>query len=58
MHSAKTIEIKVALLRIGVKQADIARILGISRASVSDAINGRITSQKIMTYIESLIKQG
>ena len=56
MDSARAIEIKIALIHLGKKQADIARELKVTPATVSDVINGRGTSRRVMTYIENTIK--
>ncbi len=57
METTKAIEIKIALLRIGVKQVDIARALNVSRASVCDVLKGKMKSRRIITYIENTIKR-
>jgi predicted XRE-type DNA-binding protein len=56
MDELKAIEIKVSLLRLGIKQADIARKMNVTRISVHDVIHGKRTSRRIMGYIEALIK--
>ncbi|WP_041532295.1 hypothetical protein [Pelobacter propionicus] len=56
MASSRAIKIKVALLQMGKKQADIARELNVTSGTVCDVINGRKKSRRVMGYIEELIK--
>lgn len=58
MGELKAIEIKISLLRLGIKQADIARKMNVTPMSVHDVIHGKRTSRRIMGYIEELIKSG
>ena len=57
MASDKATEIKVALLRLGVTQAQIARDLGIHIVSVNGVIHGRCKSRRVTEYVEQLIKK-
>jgi predicted XRE-type DNA-binding protein len=57
MELNKATEIKVALLRIGMTQAQIARDLKIHIASVNGVIHGRCKSRKVTEYVERLIKE-
>lgn len=54
MKKDKATEIKVALLRAGVSQAQIARDLGVHIVSVNGVINGRCKSTRVMDYIEKV----
>jgi len=54
MRKDKATEIKVALLRLGVTQAQIARDLGIHIVSVNGVIDGRCKSKRVMDYVEQL----
>ena len=49
------VQIKIELLKRGIKQADIARRLGVSRSAVSHVISGRGRSARIEKYIRRLI---
>lgn len=57
MRTNKATEIKVALLRLGKTQAQIARELGIHIASVNGVIHGRCKSKRVTDYIEELVKK-
>ena len=57
MEPNKATEIKVALLRIGITQAQIARDLKIHIASVNGVIHGRCKSKRVTEYVEQLIKK-
>lgn len=57
MEPNKATEIRKALLDLGITQAQIARDLGIHIVSVNGVIHGRCKSQRVMTYIEKLMKQ-
>ncbi len=54
MKKNKATEIKVALLRAGVTQAQIAKDLGLTIASVNGVIQGRCKSTRVMDYIEKV----
>jgi DNA-binding transcriptional regulator YdaS (Cro superfamily) len=54
MKKNKATEIKVALLRVGKTQAQIARELEVHIVSVNGVINGRCKSTRVMDYIEQL----
>jgi len=45
------IEIKIALMRAGVTQADIARYTGVAPPNVSKVIKGNIASRKVRAAI-------
>lgn len=49
------IEIKIALLRRGVSQRDIARKLGVTYTAVSNVINGQGRSRRIEALIKAVI---
>lgn len=49
------LQIKVELLRRGIKQREIARATGKSDAAVSMVISGKRTSSTIQKYISSLL---
>lgn len=53
----KATEIKIALLKLGIKQVEIARRLNVSRQAVNSVINGRLRSNNIESYIERLIRK-
>jgi len=57
METNKATEIKVALLRLGKTQAQIARELGIHIVSVNQVIHGRHKSRRVSEYIEKLIRK-
>jgi len=57
MEHDKATEIKVALLRLGITQAQIARDLGIHIVSVNQVINGRFKSRRVSNYIQRLINR-
>jgi plasmid maintenance system antidote protein VapI len=57
MEPNKATEIKVALLRLGVTQAQVARDLGIHIASVNGVIHGRCKSRRVTEYVEQLIRK-
>ncbi len=50
-------EIKKALIDLELKQADIARRLGVSRAAVNMAIHGKLKSRRITAFLKQLINQ-
>ena len=50
-----TLEINMALLRHGVKKADIARNCNVSYAAVSQVISGKMASNKIQTATAAAI---
>lgn len=49
------VEIKIALLKAGVKQQDIANMLGITRQGVSNIISGRFSSEPVDDAISKII---
>lgn len=51
------LEIRIALLRVGVKQADIARVCKVSKASVGRVIDGHSASDRIQRVIAKAITQ-
>lgn len=54
MGPNKATEIKVALLRLGITQAQIANDLNVSKVSVNQVIHGSRRSKRISDYIEGL----
>ena len=48
-------ELKIAMMRAGVTQADIAEALCVSRQAVHLVVNNRATSHKIRTAISEAI---
>jgi len=52
-----TVQIKIELLKRGIKQVDIARALGVSRSVVSHVIAGRRRSRRVEKYIRRLISR-
>lgn len=48
----KAIEIKKALLDLGVRQSEIAKILGVSGNAISLFISGRSTSKRFDSYMK------
>ena len=55
MPNEKAIKIKVALLQLGLSQAQIARDLGTTRVAVNRVVNGRGRSKKIENYITGML---
>jgi predicted transcriptional regulator len=51
-----TITIKIELLKLGIRQKDIAEQLGVSRQAVNDAIK-KGTSKRIQRHIQNLIDE-
>ena len=51
----KPVEVKIWLLRHGIRQVDIARELGVHKATVNKTINGHERNRRV---IEWLIRQG
>lgn len=54
MAPNNAIEIRKALLDLGITQAQIARDLGIHIVSVNQVIHGRHKSRRVTEYIEQL----
>lgn len=51
----KPVEIRVALLRKGITQSQIAREFGISRSAVSRIIHGKSKSKRVWKHLSGLI---
>ncbi len=48
--------IKIALLKAGVKQVDIAEKHGVTRGAVTQVIQGKAKSKKIEKELESILE--
>lgn len=48
--------IKIAMLKLGLSQANIAKELNLTRQTVNKVINGKGVSKKVDNYIISLLK--
>lgn len=57
MEPNKAIEIRKALLDLGITQAQIARDLKVHIVSVNQVIHGRHKSRRVSEYIEKLIQK-
>ncbi len=53
----KALKIKMALLRIGLSQAQIARDMGLKRGTINRVINGHGKSKRVDEYISGVIKR-
>lgn len=49
-------KVKSLLIRQGIKQAEIAKELGLKRCTVSGVINGHTDSKRIKEYIAKRLK--
>ena len=49
-------DIKIALLKAGVKQADIARKVGVTRYMVNKVINHGVGSRRVEEEIEKILE--
>jgi len=57
MGSPDSIEIKVAMVRAKISQAQIARELKITRMTVNQVINGRIKSKRVSEYLAKKLQE-
>jgi len=46
-----TLEVKIWLLKKGIKQVDIAKELGISKATVCKVVNGKDKSSRVVNWL-------
>jgi hypothetical protein len=57
MEPNKATEIKVAILRAGTTQAQIARDLRLHIATVNGVVHGRCKSKRVTDYIEKVTRK-
>jgi len=50
-----TLEIKIALMRLGIKQRQIAEQLNLDPSTVCQVINNKRTSRNVSEHIQNLI---
>ena len=51
-------EISYELRRRGLRQADVARQLAVSRATLNNVLHGRATSYRVATHVASILERG
>ena len=54
MPSPQSIDLKVRILRSGLKASDIAKLLGVSNATVSLAINGARSNAASLNHLREI----
>jgi len=57
MKKPDSIEIKVAMLRAKLSQAQVARELKITRATVNQVISGRAISKRVSDYLAKRLQK-
>lgn len=57
-HGPAAYEISYELRKHGLRQADVARQLAVSRATLNNVLHGRATSYRVATHVAAILNRG